>query len=240
MSRLEGGQVDGSPAPRVRVLVVDDQTLVRNGVRSLLDLSGDVNVVGEARDGREALTSIDELAPDVVLLDLRMPVLDGLGVLRALSERDRTPAVIVLTTFDDDDALFEAMRLGARGYLLKDVTLDQLVESINTVAHGGSLIQPAVTEALLRRLAGGSGEGRQSAVPSYAAGQLMAPERLTGREEEILRLMAGGFSNREIADALFLSTGTVKNHVSSILTKLGVRDRTRAVLRGLELGLVSR
>lgn len=225
------------PVPaRVRVLVVDDQTLVRNGVRSLLDLSGDVNVVGEARDGREALAAIDGLAPDVVLLDLRMPVLDGLGVLNALAERDRAPAVIVLTTFDDDEALFRAMRLGARGYLLKDVTLDQLVEAIKTVAGGGSLIQPAVTEALLRRLGGGAASGGGSG----AADRVIAPEPLTGREEEILRLMAGGFSNREIADALFLSTGTVKNHVSAILTKLGVRDRTRAVLRGLELGLVSR
>jgi len=166
-----------------------------------------------------------------VLLDLRMPILDGLGVLQALAAAgDRTP-VLVLTTFPDDEALIAAMRAGARGYLLKDVSLDQLVDAITTLAGGGTIIQPSVTEALVRQLAGTSAD-----VDPVG----LAPEPLTARETEVLRLLSGGYSNREIAAAMFLAEGTIKNHVSAVLLKLGVRDRTRAVLRGLELGLIQR
>ena len=215
----------------VRVVVIDDQTLVRQGIVGLLRLSGEVEVIGQASDGAEGLEVVAALRPDVVLLDLRMPILDGLGVLQALAAAgDRTP-VLVLTTFPDDEALIAAMRAGARGYLLKDVSLDQLVEAITALADGGTLIQPSVTEALVRQLAGTSAD-----VDPVG----LAPEPLTARETEVLRLLSGGYSNREIAAAMFLAEGTIKNHVSAVLLKLGVRDRTRAVLRGLELGLIQR
>lgn len=211
-----------------RVIVVDDQTLVRSGIRSLLAVSESVEVVGEAADGEEALGLVDEADPDVVLLDLRMPVLDGLGFLRRLRERDRRPAVVVLTTFNDDESLISAVRLGAQGFLLKDVSLDQLVATITDVRHGRSGVQPALTDALVRALSRQTNDFESSD----------APEPLTSRESEIIHLLAGGYSNKEIAAALFLSTGTVKNHVSNVLLKLGVRDRTRAVLRAYELGLL--
>lgn len=219
----------GDPAA-TRVLLVDDQTLVRQGIRGLLDLAEGVEVVGEAGDGEQALALLGSAAalPDVVLLDLRMPGLGGLGVLGALADRTDAPPVLVLTTFDDDHAVLESLRLGARGFLLKDVTLDDLTGAIRTVAEGGLHIQPAVTERLLQRAAGGGG----------ASGWAMTPS-LTPRERDILRLLTGGYSNREIATALHLAEGTVKNHVSNLLVKLGVRDRTRAALRGIELGLVS-
>ena len=214
----------------IRVVVVEDQTLVREGVIGLLRLAPDVEVVGEAADGRQGLDEIEDTRPDVVLLDLRRPVLDGLGGLAELAARgDRTP-VLVLTTFADDEALFEALRAGARGYLLKDVSLEQLVAGIRDLAAGRSLVQPSVTEAVVRHL---------SQPPAPDRG-LPRPEPLTARETEVLRLLSGGYSNREIAAAMHLAEGTVKNHVSSVLLKLGVRDRTRAVLRGLELGLIAR
>jgi DNA-binding NarL/FixJ family response regulator len=213
----------------IRVVLVDDQTLVRQGIRSLLALAQDVEVVGEAPDGRTALDVIDTTHPDVVLLDLRMPVLDGIGTLKHLAQADHRPAVLVLTTFDDDEEVLAALREGAQGYLLKDVTLEALLEAIRTLARGGQHIQPAVSAALLHRLAAGS---PRPAPPQH--------EILTDREIDVLRLMAAGWSNREIAAALHLAEGTVKNHVSAILLKLGVRDRTRAVLRALDAGLVDR
>lgn len=219
----------GPDRPPIRVVLVDDQTLVRQGIRSLLGLAPGIEVVGEAADGMAALEVIEQLTPAVVLLDLRMPRMDGLATLKALAAAEFQPAVLVLTTFDDE-AVLEALRAGARGYLLKDVTLDQLVSAVETLAAGGSLVQPMVTATLLQRLSSG-------AVPGEHAVDRVA---LTAREVEILRLMAGGYANREIASALHLAEGTVKNHVSNVLFKLGVRDRTRAVLRGLELGLIAR
>ncbi len=225
-----------SSAPPIRVVLVDDQTLVRQGIRILLAIAGGVEVVGEAADGVDALPLIDRARPDLVLLDLRMPRLDGIGTLRALRQTATperpAPPVLVLTTFDDDEAVLGALREGARGYLLKDVTLEQLVSAIETVAGGGRLVQPAVTAALLDRLAGAGPLLGQDA-PS------LATPALTERELEVLRLVAAGYSNREVATALPLAEGTVKNHVRNGLLKLGVRDRTRAVLRALELGLVS-
>lgn len=212
----------------IRVGLVDDQTLVRAGIRALLSLVPDVEVAFEAEDGASALRALEEGSPDVVLLDLRMPGLDGIGVLRALRGAGRLPPTIILTTFDDDALMLEAIRLGARGFLLKDISLERLAEAIRTVAAGGTLLQPAITERLLRA-ALGAGTVFESSV---------APESLTEREIEVLRLMTGGFSNREIADSLGVAEGTAKNHISNILAKLGVRDRTRAVLKALELGLV--
>jgi DNA-binding NarL/FixJ family response regulator len=211
----------------IRVCVADDQTLVRQGIRSLLELAEEIEVVAEARDGVEALEAIGGTEVDVLLLDLRMPRLDGLGVLRALSTRDGPP-VLVLTTFDDDELVLGALRAGARGYLLKDVTLDELRTAIRTLHAGGSLIQPAVTAALVHRLS--------QQPPTFE--RIEKPPALTRRELDVLRLVASGYSNREVAELLVLTEGTVKNHVSSVLAKLGVRDRTRAVLRAIELGLI--
>lgn len=217
----------------IRIALVDDQTLVRQGIRSLLALADDVEVVAEAGDGRAALDAVAEHRPDVVLLDLRMPVLDGIGTLCELAGAEHVPAVLVLTTFDDDEAVLAALRAGARGYLLKDVTLESLLEAIRAVAAGQRLIQPVVTAGLLDRLVAGD---LPTGTATVGAGP--GPEELTGREHEVLRLMAAGWSNREIASGLHLAEGTVKNHVSSVLLKLGVRDRTRAVLRALDLGLI--
>ncbi|MFQ5671325.1 MAG: response regulator [Acidobacteriota bacterium] len=210
----------------IRVCLVEDQTLVRQGIRSLLGLVDDIQVVGEVADGEEALRTIADLAPDVVLLDIRMSRLDGLGVLKRLQASGRLPPCLILTTFDEDDLVIDGIRAGAKGFLLKDVSLEQLTTAIRTLAGGGTLIQPAVTERILR--------GVEQTAPARPLGDPAAS--LTGRETEILRLMAGGYSNREIGDALHIAEGTVKNHISSILSKLGVRDRTRAVLKSLELG----
>jgi len=212
----------------IRVCLVDDQTLVRQGVRSLLELSADIEVIGEAVDGAHAIELIPKLKPDVVLLDMRMPGQSGLDVLTALKARGELPPTIILTTFDDDQLVLAGVKAGARGYLLKDVSLEQLVNAVKTVADGGSLVQPAVTERLLRGL-----ERMHNEFSS-----LDEPDPLTERETEILRLMAGGYSNKEIANSLGVAEGTVKNHVSNILSKLGVRDRTRAVLKAFELKLV--
>lgn len=207
----------------IRVCLVEDQNLVREGLRALLALNPDIQVVAEAADGEEALEVIEREKPDVVLLDLRMPKLDGLGVLKRIT----TPALI-LTTFDDDSMLFEAVRAGAKGWLLKDVSLERLTAAIRTVASGGTCIEPVITERIVRALDG-------SAV-SFESANL--PEPLTDREKTILRFLAGGYSNREISELLKISDGTVKNHISSVLSKLGVRDRTRAVLRAIDLGLI--
>lgn len=212
----------------IRVCLVDDQTLVRQGIRSLLELADDIEVVAEAADGRQAVDMIPSVRPDVVLMDMRMPVMSGLEALQALGGSGQLPPTIILTTFDDDQLVLAGIKAGAKGYLLKDVSLQQLVGAIQTVAQGGSLVQPAVTQRLLSGL-----EHMQNEFVS-----LDRPDPLTERETEILRLMAGGFSNKEIANSLGVAEGTVKNHVSNILSKLGVRDRTRAVLKAFELKLV--
>ena len=212
----------------IEVCLVDDQTLVRQGIRSLLELSDSIRVVAEAGDGMQAIEVIPRVKPDVVLLDMRMPGMSGLDVLNALAGTNQLPPTIILTTFDDDQLVLAGLKAGARGYLLKDVSLDQLVDAVKTVAAGGSLVAPVVTQRLLSGL-----ERMQNEFVS-----LDRPDPLTDRETEILRLMAGGYSNKEIANSLGVAEGTVKNHVSNILSKLGVRDRTRAVLKAFELGIV--
>jgi DNA-binding NarL/FixJ family response regulator len=207
----------------IRVFLVDDQTLIRKGVRSLLTLLPDIEVVGEAVDGPEALRLIPEAAPDVVLLDVRMPGLGGMEVLGRLAAPGRPPAFIVLTTFDDADVLIEGCKAGALGFLLKDVSLEQLADAIRAVAKGRATFQPSITETLLRNLQR-LDAGDQGPQPL---------ERLTEREREVVRLIAGGLSNCEIGDVLNLTEGTVKNHVSRLLLKLDARDRTSAVLKAL-------
>lgn len=213
----------------IRVCLVDDQTLVRQGITSLLALADGIEVVAEADDGDTALLAIEEHEPDVVLLDLRMPGRDGIATLQELRSRGDTTPVLVLTTFDDDELVLQALRAGARGYLLKDVTLEQLVGAVRTLAEGGTLIEPTITQRLVRAV-------RDS--PQPEDGLVGPPPSLTARETEVLRLVASGYANREIAAAMHLAEGTVKNHVSNVLLKLGVRDRTRAVLRALHLGLI--
>lgn len=212
----------------IRVMLVDDQNLVRKGVRSLLELSEEIEVVAEATDGIEAIRSIPEVDPDVVLLDMRMPGMSGLDVLQQLSNEGSLPPTIILTTFDDDEMVLAGIKAGAKGYLLKDVSLADLVGAVKTVAEGGSMVKPAVTQRLLKGL-----ENIKTDFPS-----LDRPDPLTERETEILRLMAGGYSNKEIANSLTVAEGTVKNHVSNILSKMGVRDRTRAVLKAFEMELL--
>jgi DNA-binding NarL/FixJ family response regulator len=212
----------------IRVLLADDQTLLRHGLRGMCDLTDDLRVVAEAADGDQVLAELERHQVDVLLLDVRMPGRSGVQVLEELQRRGRLLPALLLTTFDDDAALLAGIRAGARGWMLKDVAFERLADAIRTVARGGTALLPAVTERAVRALT--------TAPPSFES--LDPPDRLTPRETEVLRLMAGGYSNREIAEALHAGEGTVKNHISRILSKLGVRDRTRAVLKGIELGYV--
>jgi DNA-binding NarL/FixJ family response regulator len=212
----------------IRVVLVEDQTLVRRGIRSLLELAGDITIAAEASDADAGATAIRSERPDVVLLDIRMPGKSGLDLLRELRQADQLPPTLLLTTFDDDEALLEGVKAGARGYLLKDVSLEQLTEAIRTLARGETLIRPVVTERIL--------QGLDQVRRDFDS--LSPPDPLTKREIDVLRLIAGGYSNREISGALGTAEGTVKNHASSILSKLGVRDRTRAVLKAIEFGYI--
>lgn len=211
-----------------RVAIVDDQALIRQGIAGLLGVAG-IDVVGEAADGQAALDLIADTDPDVVILDMRMPRFDGIWTLHRMRERGLEIPVLALTTFDDDELVLDALRAGARGYLLKDVTLDQLTRAVHALAGGGTLIAPALTDRLLRAIRSGTRHDTEAPPPTP----------LTGRELDVLRLLASGYTNREIAEALFLAEGTVKNHISAILLKLGARDRTNAVLRALHAGILS-
>jgi len=211
----------------IRVCLVEDQTLVRQGIKSLLALAKDIEVVAEAVDGEDALRVIPAARADVVLLDVRMPKKNGLEVLETLASLGTLPPTIILTTFDDDDVVLEGVKAGAKGFLLKDVSLEELTGAIRSVAAGETLIRFTAADRIL------AGLRDRPRVPATDF-----PEALTERETEVLQLLAGGYSNREIAAALHVAEGTVKNHTSSILSKLGVRDRTRAVLKALERGLI--
>jgi DNA-binding NarL/FixJ family response regulator len=210
----------------IRVVLADDQTLVRKGIVGLLALAGDIEVIAEASGGEEAVEEVRRLRPDVALFDVRMPGCGGVEAVRRCRAGGFLPPTILLTTFDDDVALREGIAAGISGFLLKDVEVDELAAAIRTVAAGGTSIQPVATRARDRV--------QRSKLDFDALDDASDP--LTAREVEILRLIAAGMSNREIADALDVAEGTVKNHASSILSKLGVRDRTRAVLKALERG----
>jgi DNA-binding NarL/FixJ family response regulator len=215
----------------IRVLLVDDQCLFREGLETLLSVHKDIEVVGEASNGQEAVDVAAQVQPDVVLMDVRMPILDGVRATRRLKRALPQCRVIVLTTFDDDEYVFDALRAGAVGYLLKDVPSARLVEAIRAAARGESILEPSVAAKVIAEFTRVS-----SLVPSAQMEQLVEP--LSERELEILSLIATGASNREIADQLFIAEGTVKNHVTHILGKLGVRDRTQAALKARELGLL--
>jgi DNA-binding NarL/FixJ family response regulator len=215
----------------IRVLLVDDQELFREGLETLLSVHKDIEVVGQACNGREAIEVAARVRPDLVLMDVRMPVLDGVRATRLLVETLPKCKVIVLTTFDDDEYIFDALRAGAAGYLLKDVPSARLVEAIRATARGESILEPSVAAKVIAEFTRVS-----SLVPAAQMEQLVEP--LSERELEILALIARGDSNKEIGEQLFITEGTVKNHVTHILGKLGVRDRMQAALKARELGLL--
>jgi DNA-binding NarL/FixJ family response regulator len=214
---------------RVNILLVDDQALFREGLRTLLSIYPDLAVVGEAANGEEALRAVERLRPDVVLMDLRMPVLDGVAATRRLRDCCPQSKVIVLTTFDDDDNVFDGLRAGAVGYLLKDVSSEKLVEAIRAAARGESFLQPSITAKVVAEFA--------RLTPQLTRTAVALPHPLSERELDILKLIAGGASNKQIAATLFIAEGTVKNHVTNILGKLEVTDRTQAALKARELGV---
>ena len=217
-------------AKSIRVLLVDDQRLMREGLRILLELEPDLEVVGEVGDGQAALETYADTQPDVVLMDIRMPGMDGVEATWRIRAQWPEARIIILTTFDDDAYVFEGLRAGALGYLLKAVSGQELAEAIRAVAGGGALIEPSVARKVVAEFA-------RVASPARPAREAL-PEPLSERETEVLSLVASGFSNREIATRLSLAEGTVKNYVTNILQKVGVRDRTQAALRAQELGLL--
>jgi len=214
----------------IKILLVDDQPLFREGLRTLLSVQSDFEIVGEAGNGEEALSLARKLLPSVVLMDLQMPVLDGVAATRRLHQGLPDCHVIVLTTFDDDEMVFDGLRAGAIGYLLKDASSEKLAEAIRAAARGESFLQPSVAAKVVAEFA------RLTSKPAMNSRALVEP--LSDRELEILSLIADGASNREIAGTLFLAEGTVKNHVTNILGKLGVRDRTQAALKARDTGLI--
>ena len=219
--------------PPIRVLIVDDQALIRTGIQSLLARKSDIEVVGQAANGNEALEQVAALDPDVVLMDVMMPELDGVRATERLRERGARAAVIILTTFQDDDHILRGLAAGARGYLLKDVDHRALAEAIRTVAEGGAMLNPTVMAQLLPHL--GRLQSPEPPVASNPHAERLA--LLTERERAILALLGQGQTNQEISKQLFLSVGTVKNHISNILGKLDVRDRTQAALIAQQAGL---
>ena len=215
----------------IRVLLVDDQALFREGLETLLSVHKDIQIVGQASNGQEAVEVATKVHPEVVLMDVRMPILNGVRATRRLKKALPHCRVIVLTTFDDDEYVFDALRAGAVGYLLKDVASAQLVEAIRAAARGESILEPSVAAKVIAEFTRVS-----SMVPSTQMEQLVDP--LSERELEILSLIARGASNKEIASQLYIAEGTVKNHVTHILGKLGVRDRTQAALKARKLSLL--
>ncbi len=227
--RALGASVGSGAVDPIRVLIADDQALLRGGFRMILDAQAGVDVVGEASDGLEALRLAEELRPDIVLMDVRMPDLDGLEATRRLTARRDAPKVVMLTTFDTAEVVYEAMQAGASGFLVKDLPPDQLVAGIRTVAAGDALLAPTVTRRLIEEF-----------VSRPPPGATEPPElgELTEREAEVLRLIARGLSNGEIAQELVVSEATVKTHVAHVLRKLDLRDRVQAVVYAYESGLI--
>jgi DNA-binding NarL/FixJ family response regulator len=221
----------------IRVVLADDHSVVRLGLASLLGLAGDIDLVGQAEDGPAAVALVQKLRPDVLLLDVRMPRGDGLWVIDQLQALGLALPILLLTTFDDDKVALEAIRRGVRGYLLKNVTLERLLAAVRALAAGATFLSPGLTESAARALAAGVGVAAREADGAEDDGPERDPE-ISPREREVLRLLAAGFSNREIGSALHVAEGTIKNHVSNILGKMGVRDRTRAVLKAAERGFL--
>jgi DNA-binding NarL/FixJ family response regulator len=213
----------------IRILIVDDQSLFREGLRTLLTVQQEFEVVGEAGNGEEALKLVPELRPDIVLMDLRMPVMDGVAATQKLHEERPDIKVIVLTTFDDDENVFEGLRAGAVGYLLKDVPSSKLFEAVHATARGEYFLLPSITAKIVSEL-------KRVSLPNPVSQEIIEP--LSSRELEILRVVSEGLSNKEIAERLVIAEGTVKNHLSSILAKLSARDRMQAVIYAKKIGLI--
>ncbi len=216
----------------IKILIADDQSLFREALRTLLSAYPGLEIVGDACNGEEALRLAFTLNPDVVLMDLRMPVVDGVEATRKIVKLGKNIKVIVLTTFDDDETVFEGLRAGAVGYLLKDVSADKLIEAIRAAAKGEYFLLPSITAKVVS-------EFSRISRPAVTDPKKVLPDPLSNREIEILRYVATGASNREIAETLVISEGTVKNHLSSILSKLSVRDRMQAVLKAKEYGIIT-
>lgn len=216
----------------INILICDDQALFREALRTLLSAYDDLDVIGEASNGEEAIRFTVTHSPDVILMDLRMPVMDGVEATRRLTQLGKSARVIVLTTFDDDETVFEGLRAGAVGYLLKDVSSEKLVEAIRAAHAGEYFLLPSITAKVVSEFSRISRPVRKTENDGIV-------DPLSPREIEILRIVATGASNREISEQLFISEGTVKNHLSSILNKLGVRDRMQAILKAKELGIIN-
>jgi DNA-binding NarL/FixJ family response regulator len=214
----------------ITTFIADDQAMVRQGFGALLAAQPDISVVGDAANGRDAVRLVNSLTPDVVLMDVRMPELNGLDATREILSRDTTTKVLMLTTFDIDDYVYAALRAGASGFLLKDAPADELVRAVRVVAAGDALLAPSITRRMIADLV------RRHAAPRRSSSELA---RLTPRETEVLELLARGMSNAEIAASLFVSEETVKTHVGKVFSKLGLRDRAQAVVLAYETGLVS-
>jgi len=212
----------------IKIILVEDQLLVRKGISGLIKLIPDFEIVAEVEDGEQAIEAILKIEHNIVLMDIKMPKLNGIEAISKLKEQNKLTPTILLTTFDDDELFLKGMRAGARGFLLKDVSIETLAETIRKVVNGETVIRPAITEKIINKIKN----------TDYDFESFANPEKLTPRELEVLRLMAGGYNNKEIASVLCISDGVVKNHTSNIFFKLGVRDRTRAVLKGIELGLL--
>ncbi len=227
----------------IKLLLVDDQNLVRMGICSLLEITGKINVVAELDDGSGVLEAIANLQPDIILLDIRMPKMDGLQVLEAMAEKQINVPVLVLTTFDEHELVLKCMALGAKGYLRKDISLESLMAAIDTVAAGETWLQPAITTKVMenatRLLRNPNFNQGQNSIDGSTNSSIESKiETLTAKELQVIRLVAAGFSNHEISIALHKSQGTIRNNVSSILAKLQVRDRTRAVLKAIDYKLI--
>lgn len=213
----------------IKLLIVDDQKLIREGLEAILMMEEDFRVVGEASNGEEAVDLYIKLRPDVVLMDIQMPVMNGVEAIKKIKEIDKSAKIIILTTFDDDEYVFDGLKSGALGYILKDASSEQLSNTIRTIFKGGALIEPSITKKILSEL---------SKIERTPKSDTFLLEPLSKREGEILSLMAKGFTNQEIADKLFLSVGTVKNYVTNILKKLEAKDRTEAVVKAKDMGII--
>jgi DNA-binding NarL/FixJ family response regulator len=214
---------------KIKILIADDQKLIREGLKVLLEMEESFMVIGEASNGQQAVDLYIKLRPDIVLMDIQMPVINGVEAIKKILELDKEAKIIILTTFDDDEYVYEGLKSGALGYILKDSSIEKLSESIKVIYQGGALIEPSITKKILSEL---------SKIEKVQKQKEELIEELGAREKEILSLIAKGFSNSEIADKLFLSVGTVKNYVTNILQKLEAKDKTEAVVKAKDLGLI--
>lgn len=214
---------------KIKILVVDDQKLIREGLKILLEMEDSFTVIGEASNGEEAVDLYIKLRPDIVLMDIQMPVMNGVHAIKKIKGIDESAKIIILTTFDDDQYVFDGLKSGAMGYILKDISSEKLYETIRTIYKGGAFIEPSITKKILSEI---------SKIERAPKGDTFLLEELSSREKEILSLIAKGYTNQEIADKLFLSVGTIKNYVTNILQKMEVKDRTEAVIKAKDLGLI--